>query len=201
MDYQEQILAFLQKPENLPVAMEVAKHVESLRTYLHRAFWKDIILEFKTRLAGSPTAERWVVLAPDTEFDRTYKNIRIHVKSIPDYFKETHLTLCLMQATPPAYRLAYGLCWSLKERPVPGSALFKTLIDLSNQAGLSEKNQNPWWPVVSNLDIYPRSDEFMLQYGLQPAEFIDGLADKVWDYFTTIEPTLYQLNQELFQGE
>ncbi len=198
MDSQEQILTFLQKPENLAVALEVAKHVEALRPHLHQAFWKDMHQALKTRLEKPAFADRWVVDSWGN-FDQSWRNLRIRVKFLPEAFKGSFLSVCFMQGAPTNYQLYYGLYWERKDRPDPDSAAFRTL--LSKSAGFSKENKSLWWPTCRDLDIFPRKDEFMRQYGLQPKEFVDGLVEQTWAYFIDIEPTLYQLNQELFEGK
>lgn len=200
MNYQEKILEFLQQPENLPVALEVVRHVDALRPHLHRAFWTEIGAALNQRLSESPCADRWVI---DNEgsFDQTYRNVKIRIKSLPATFKGSHLVVGLMQERAPSYAMLYGLLWAVKDRPAPEIEAFHTLLHISKEAGFSEKDSNSWWPRYHYLNLLPRSDEFILDYGLQPTVFIDELADKIWDYFIKLEPALYQLNQEVFQGQ
>ena len=72
MDYQDHIIEFLRKPENLPIALEVVKHTDALRIHLHKAFWPDIYTALKARLEVLPISDRWVVSKP-LAFDRDYK--------------------------------------------------------------------------------------------------------------------------------
>ena len=200
MDYQEQILNFLQQPENLPVALEVARQVEALRPHMHRLFWDDISHAINTRLSQSSFPDRWAISSAG-DFDRPYRNLTIRSRIVPDSFKGSILVVGLIQHRPPSYQLQYGLLWSPKDRPAPDCPTFRKLMDLSQKAGAPEKNQDFWWPANNLVNIFLRSDEFMLQYGLNRQEFIDNLADKIWSYFTTLELTLYEFNQELFQGQ
>ena len=200
MDHQNQILDFLQKPENLPVALEVATHVEALRLRLHKTFWQDITQALKTRIEISSYSDRWIIFS-EGQYDNAWKNIQVQIKSKPEGFTGSILVVALMQNRPNSkYQLNYGLLWTPKDRQPPDLESYKALMVYSKQAGFIDKEQNSWWPVNHYLDIYLRSDEFMLSYGLQSDEFIDGLAEKVWDYFTGLEPSLFQLNQELFQA-
>jgi hypothetical protein len=200
MEYQDQILEFLKKPENLSIALEVMKHLEEMRPYLHQAFWKDIQKGFEARLENSTFADRWII---DTwgNFEGAYCNLRIRIKSIPDTFKGTCLSVGLMQGNQKDYQLHYGLIWDGKDgRLAPNSAAYQTLMMLSKTAGFYEKDQNQWWPACRYLGIFLRSYEFMQRYGIQPTEFIGGLVEKIWDYFVMLEPSLYELNQEIFGG-
>ena len=200
MDYQGQILAFLEKPENLPIALEVAKHVEALRPRLHKTFWTAMDQALIAKLQGSKFENRWMIYSNPRSFDQADKNLRIHIKFIPDAFKGPHLTVCLQQGLSiDHYGLIYGLAWGRQERSVPDNGTFRHLVELSKPFGFPEKNQNRWWPIFRNLNIAPRSDEFMLQYGLDPAGFIEEITLKIWTYFIKIEPHLYQLNQDLFE--
>ena len=189
MDYKEPILDFLQQPENLPLAIEVSKQVEALRLYNHQVFWQDIYQALKKRLEFSDFADRWTISGGNVDrYDEAWRNLQIR-------FGERHnLAVCLMQGNPAMkYQLYYGLCWD-SERAAPVSNTFQTLIDKSKSAGVSNEKQSGWWPLVNYMNMFPRSDEFILQYS--PA-FINELADRVWDYFLAVEPTLFQLNQEL----
>jgi hypothetical protein len=198
MDYQAQILEFLQKPENLAVALEVAKNIEALRSNLHNAFWKDMYKTLQSRLDKSTFADRWMIFS-ERNFDEAYKSIEIKVKSLPSSFKGTYLEVCLEQGTPATnYSLYYGLVWALEERSAPDSETFRTLLKISKNLGVSNENQNSWWPMKSFLNTYPRTDEFLLKYS---SGLIEDLAERIWNYFTTLEPTLFMLNQELFEGK
>jgi hypothetical protein len=194
---QEPFIEFLQKPENLPVALEVAQHVEALRLHFHQVFWQDIQRELNTRLGNSTFKDLWTIISEGESFDETYRNLKIQVKSIPVSFKDSHLTVCLLQDRAPDYRLQYGLLWANNMRSAPNSNTFQTLLEMSKSKGILAGDQNSWAPALSLLDIYPRSNEFILQYN---PKFIKELAENIWGYFTFIEPTLYQLNQELFKS-
>lgn len=98
----------------MPVALEVAKHIEALRLQLHQDFWKDLHQTLKTRLEESSVADRWIITTW-RNYDEAYRHVGIQVKSVPD-FKGSLLSVVFMQESPANYQLRYGLCWS-KDRP------------------------------------------------------------------------------------
>ena len=173
----------------------MAKDIKSLRLHLHKEFWKDMSQALQIRLDKSAFADRWTIFSDGDRYDEDLRNIKIQVKSLPESFKGSYLTVCLFQDYPPAYQLQYGLLWAIKERSAPDSATFRTLLEKSRIAGVYETKQNSWAPTLNFLNIFPQSDEFILNYS---PEFIEKLTANVWDYFATLEPMLFQLNQELF---
>jgi hypothetical protein len=197
MGYQEEIFEFLQKPENLLVALEVAKHVEALRPHFHQAFWKDMEQALRVRLEISASADRWTI-STSGNFDEAWRNLAIRVQYLPPTFKGSSLQILYMQEAPPNYKLRYGLAWS-KNRPLPNSEAFQKLLELSRSTGVPTPTRDVWWPAFCSLNISLRSDEFIQQYGVQSEKFVGELVERIWSYFTALEPTLYQVNQELIQ--
>ena len=197
MDYQKQIVEFLSKPENLSIAVEVSKNMEALRKKFHKSFWEDITEALKIWIKDSNYSDRWFVECED-EYDLDYKSCMISIKNIPKNYEGLYLSLSLTQDPQRyKYRLHYGLVWNKECKTTPISNFYKQIINKSNEAGFPASKGNIWWPTLSFLDIYLRSDEFLLQYGLGKAEFLNGLSERIWAYFEVIEPELYQFNKEL----
>jgi hypothetical protein len=198
MDQQKPIFEFLSKPENLTIALEVAKYADTLRKRLHESFWEEITRALQTRMGASSFTDRWLVSTLG-DFDKAYASRNIYLKTIPETFTGSTLSVCLMQSAPSGkYRLYYGLVWS-KTRSAPLSDSYSKLLQRSRENGFSEKGQVPWWPACTYLEIYPGTDEFTLEYGVNRAEFIDRLAERVWAYFVNIEAELYQFNQDMLR--
>lgn len=194
------ILNFLEQPENLPLALEVARQVQNLRPHMQRAFWDEFLLALQTQLSQSLNKDRWEI-SKQGGFESPYTNIKIQAKPIPTSFSGSYLVVSLMQEPPPDYRLRYGLLWARKDRPAPDSDTFRNLLTHSQIFGFSNLNQDPWWPAYQEMNICLRSDEFILAFGTQRKEFIERQVEKIWKYFSALEQTLHELNQELFQGK
>jgi hypothetical protein len=198
MNSHEQIVEFLLKPENLPVALEVTQQVQNLRRHTHETLWKEVQTALTDRLAASQLSGRWIITSQNN-FDVAYKCIEIKLRSVPASSKVNYLEACLEQGTPAEnYQLYYGLVWALEEGSVPPGTAFRTLLEKSKSLGVSDDNRNSWWTMKCFLNVFPRSDEFLMKYN---PVFIEELAEQVWGYFERVEPDLYQLNQELFQGK
>jgi hypothetical protein len=74
------------------------------------------------------------------------------------------------------------------------------LIQLSENAGYPGEYQGTWWATQLELGTNLISDEFVLHYGLNRVGFTNDLVKKIWEYFKSIEPDLFQLNNELIHG-
>jgi hypothetical protein len=200
MDYQKQIIDFLCKPENLPIALEVSRNMESLRRYFHKSFWEDITKALQTRLKASRFVDRWNVVFEE-DFDQDYAGCLICKKNIPENFKGTYLSLHLQQDSKKAgYQLRYGLVWNKEHKVPPKVSVYKKVLQKSIDAGVPESFGNIWWSTLFDLDLYPRSDDFAILYGLSRTDFIKDLSERIWAYFESIEPELYQLNKELMRA-
>ena len=198
MDYQEQILAFLQQPGNLLVALEVVEHLEALRLRFYQSFWKEVDQALETYLEKSDSRDRWVFYGGGTKFDQNYRTSGIYIKSRPEAFQGSYLSV--LRKRPRRINTDCSMAYAgLKTGQLQTARFFKSLMAESRSAGVPTPKQFVWWPAINYLDIYLRSDDFLRQYGLQRAEFSEGIARRVWDYFTALERTLYDLNQELFR--
>ena len=74
------------------------------------------------------------------------------------------------------------------------------MIQQSENAGFPGEYQGTWWATELDLGISLTSDELVLQYGLNRAGYIKDLIERIWAYFESIEPDLFQINNELIHG-
>ena len=107
------VTAFLCQPQNLEVALEVARQVEKLRAGLHKSFWPAIENALISRLEGSPYALRWFISKPDS-YKKKFTNCAFRPRFKPEGCTVPALCTCFMQNTEESgYLLNYGLVWSL----------------------------------------------------------------------------------------
>lgn len=195
MDSQNQIVEFLAKPENLPITLEIAKHIEDVRINLQNSFWLEITKALESRLKDSEISKRWEVkFEEDTKND--YKGCTFYIKNRPKDDRSSYLSLTLEQY-PQKYnnRLMYGLSWNKEHKSNPRSPIINSLLQKSAGAGVSEVEGNSSYLVYLYLDVYTRSDDFALNYGFDKVGFVKDLSDNIWSYFELIEPDLFKFNK------
>ena len=199
MDYQEQILSFLKKTENLSVALEVIDLSEKLQESLYQDFQQEVGEALGTRLRESAFADRWGIFNEFKEKpkDEIFRSFIIAVKPLPDPYNHHKLAVGLM---PNPTNLLYGLLWHVQCRQNPNSEAFRALLESSRKwAGFPENKKDEWWPSYGYFRTYSQKDGLIREYGLNP-EFVEELVKQIWDYFTCIEPELYKINQALLNG-
>jgi hypothetical protein len=196
------VSTFLCQPENIAVALEVARQVEKLRDQLHRSFWPAVEKALKARLESSPHAQRWFIAKPGS-YKKNFTNCKFEPRFKPEGRSVSGLFVCFMQGTQDAgFPLNYGIVWSPNVPKGPhGSESYSRMIRISGERGFQNKYANEWWPACQYLDFSIKSDEFLLQYASNPVKFIESIADLIWDYFTVLETDLFAYNQELILGK
>jgi len=112
MNYEEAVLDFLSKEENLPIALEVSDRIEQLKIRLHEEFWFTFRNALQDALAKSQRANDWQVRMTDRDgLLKDYAKCWL----VPRSFRQgqRYLRLALEQgARSLDYPLYYGVHWN-----------------------------------------------------------------------------------------
>ena len=110
MNYEDAVLDFLSKEENLLIALEVSERIEQLKIRLQEEFW----ITFRSALQDTLTQSRW---SNEWEVRMIGALLQDHAKCdlVPRSVRQgqRHLRLALQQEPRRSdYHLYYGVCWN-----------------------------------------------------------------------------------------
>jgi hypothetical protein len=207
MNHKQKIVEFLVKPENLPVTLEVANHIEEVRQMLNQSFWTDFKRALQTNLNQSSLRNRWVV-GFDGDYGADGIFCWIQNKHLAENFTCYNLFLGIEEWSKGGYSVGYGMAWNKEIKNETDKKVIQRSYRLESYKRLLQKSDNvedpaeenlPYWPRYYLLDLDFRGDDFALEYGLDRSGYVRDLANKIWVYFKTIEPELYRFNQEMMR--
>jgi hypothetical protein len=177
-DFRNEAVQFLSKPENLPVALEVADLIEDVKDRLMLQFWHQL----KDKLSGRESEFPGWSLRLD---DAVLLNGRWQgLDWLPPIVSAGHpyLKLRVEKGTDNVYQ---GVSWK-EEMKTPLDKLAERVRDLARIRELLPKGSNPWW-VGSNYNrrgLRENSTWLRIQDGSFAMEVADEfveLADKLKD--------------------
>lgn len=198
MSYEDQLIKYLAQPENLPVALEIAEHVQKLKDDLHRRFWSLFAELVNPRLAQSGVAESWQYIpVPPTKVKTEWITSCLSPrkskgKGIP------MLQIAFGQATRNKhYSFFHGVEWSND----PSGYTYPPLDDL--KAKLMELRLiivEPLWPGWNYHRYAAESEAFMLKFYSQPEVVTAEIVDDYWKLFLELRSLCEAINGEV-KGE
>jgi hypothetical protein len=196
MDYERAAAEFLARPENLPIALEVAKRIEQTKNYLQIRFWHMYRDEMEHRLYTAKHSQQWQV-----SLERQERLLDPYAKCllVPAKVRQGAVYLRVtLEAQHPRneYNFIYGLCWSTQYgatlNPIMAEEMVKVLKTISFAV-----NPSDWWLTYVSVGQRLREDTFLVRFTSEPEEAVNEIADIVWSFFGQIREPLEALNESL----
>jgi hypothetical protein len=188
MGYEERVLDFLAKPENLPLAFEISEYVSILIEKTHLQFYELFSDEMQSRLSGSDFNEDWKFSHPNQDrWAKSWEKFSIQPRRTRKK-DEYYLIISMEQGRPDNdFILSAGVHWRPVEPKFPVRIPQGLLVKLKT-LGLSRSNN--FYPGFQYLPDPIRSQEFVLKFHRFPEEVVGNLADQLWEIFETLHSDL-----------
>jgi hypothetical protein len=197
MIYEQAVIDFLAQPENLPVALEIARRVEKTKDVLQIQFWHMFRDDIQRRLQEADLTENWkVLLTPDNALLNQYAYF--HIRYELGEPKPLYLDVTV-EAGPPKWNclLTFGLRWSQNQPVAPNQPALTELVQVMTDSGLA-LNSNQWWLMYVYMEHRLRDDTFLVRFASDPARTVEEIGSVVWSLFQIVSKPLAVVNQELF---
>lgn len=158
MNEQQAALDFFSQPENLPLALITAEHIDDIRQRLNNEFWESL----------SERLESWITeqgLPWDSAIteDRNNDECMVGLHAKPQAEQRVFLIPFMeQQFLGGDYRMFFGLMWNTApdaaQKNLPEVAALRSLL---TDAGLSESDSFLAWQW---LPWHPRRRDFLMQF-------------------------------------
>jgi hypothetical protein len=196
MPYDDAIVEFLSKPENISIALEISEYVERLKSYLLEKFWYRYADRLKYRLSQSNYKDRW-------EVTENYRGgiiksyTRCSISPIDANILNMNLLMVCLEHTnsAQAYKFTSGIRWT-KEASATGNPL---LAEIAPKLRAYHLDEYDWWPGHRFLNFQGYGKDFLVMIGTSPDDFVNGVVNEIWDFFVELEPDLSATNKKLIQ--
>ena len=184
MSYEEDVLNFLAKQENLHIAFEVADYVQKLKEDTQRKFWSAFSNQMRVRIENSDFREKW-------KFDPyPMSKLKANGKGcwlIPKAVNKSVPRLVFQQSShTDEYRLLFGLFWDYR-----GDFSHPVMLEMKQmliQRNLTKENE--WW-FGWNWYKYRAQGEVLIAKMHQDLEnTIDEVVDDFWQFFLEFQPLI-----------
>lgn len=160
------VLDFFTRPENLPLAMVAAEHLDELRRELNNAFWQDMGSRLDALLAehglpwrSNPTEDR--------NLDDCLVGVHLQPASDARIFLRPFME---QQFSGDSYRIYFGLIWSSAPDGAQNNLPQVTeLAQTMESAGFRKGDDIFAWLW---LPWHPRSRAFLTSFGMQREAFM-----------------------------
>ncbi len=185
MPNEEQVvLDFFSLPENLPLALIAAEHLDGIRLRLNNEFWTTMRAQIDRLLEQHALA--WDSnLTEDRNNDQCLVGLHMQPHSEQGIFLRPFME---QQFMGDSYRIYHGLMWSTAPNPAQKTlASVETLRKTLHQAGFKESDSFLAWQW---LPWHPRRKEFLVRF----ANHRDNLMEEAEDIWTRL---LLTYNEEL----
>lgn len=193
MSYEQEVMQFLSRPENLPIALEVAVYVEQIKSALHEKFWNELAINLRQRLNTSAFQEHWRVDAPE-DVTKPYAKCVFHPKGPT---APSPIRIGIEQNTRQGnYALYYGMHWA-HQKPAKADQIEAVEIlrqELLAQGFVKESN---WWLGWQWLNVQVYSAPVLQGMSADSAAFVDTFAEKIWETFLQFRPLAEEVNAKL----
>lgn len=161
------VLDFFSRPENLPLAMIAAEHLDQLRRELNNAFWQEMGARLDTLLSENELPWRSSA-TEDRNVDDCLVGIHLQPASEGCIFLRPFME---QQFSGDSYRVYFGLIWSTA--PDAAHKALPQVIELANalaKAGFREGDDIFSWQW---LPWHPRSRAFLTNFGMRRDAFME----------------------------
>jgi hypothetical protein len=197
MSFEDAVLDYLAKPENLPLAMEVAEYVQILRNKLHEKFWRMYSFQMKERLLASDHGETWEFIPfPLNRLKTDFEGSSIRPKQESE-IKTSVLQVQIIQGNrQDQYRLVRGIRWTGAVGDFDHPTLRQLKVDLINH----NLTYDQWhWVGAAGHQYRPQGVDLMVKMHNEPDEAISEVADEIWELFQDTRLQMEEINQAYAQ--
>ena len=195
MNYEDAVLEFLAREENLLIAVEISERLEQLKVKLHKEFWFGLHSTLQEKLAQSEQSSKWEVwLTEEEELLDNWAGCGIEPISTTEV--QRYLSVMLQQgARGSGYPLYYGIVWNTPLKTELNIEEVTALADELKEEGFKPGGQ--WWIGLKYLNYYPTRIEFLLQMATSKDDFVKEIAHTVWKLFEDKRPLIEAANRAL----
>jgi hypothetical protein len=166
MNEEQAVLDFFAKPENLPLALIAAEHLDTVRRDLNNAFWLSMEAGLHALLAKHTLP--WTCSLTE---DRNAKNCLVGLSLQPTSNSRVFLRPFMeQQFTGDEYRIYHGLMWN--ETPDAAQKILPAVTALGEtlqQAGFRQGDNFLAWQW---LPWHPRRRDFLTNFGMHRETFM-----------------------------
>ena len=194
MNYEDAVLDFLSKEENLLIALEVSERIEQLKIRLHEEFW----FTFRSALQDTLTQSRWsneweVRMTVREALLKDYASCLLVPRSIQR--DQRYLRFGLQQGTRSQdYPLSYGIVWN---KALGTELNIKEVDVLADKLRKEGFRSDSWWIGYKYLNYYPPRKEFLLRMAANRDEFIQEMIELLRALFEGKYPLIEGANAAL----
>jgi hypothetical protein len=184
------ICDFLTQTDNLPVALEVAEYIVTLKKDLHIKFWKAYNNAMVNRLMEFNSAWKYL---PLKKYRKDWEKSFI-VPVLPTNSPVPGLSVVFGQGTQEyTYRFFWGVRWT---KP---PANFDHLSLTTLQSKLVGKRisivEGPWWIRWGYYKFGPQDVHFLHLMQNDPDKLVGEISGDVWDLFLEVKALLEEINK------
>ncbi len=167
MNEQQAVLEFFNAPENLPLGLVLAEHLDSIRGQINTQFWQGLYQRMDILL--QERALPWHVLTTeDRNVEDSLVGLYCAVKSDQEIYLRPMME---QQYLGNKWRIYFGLMWSTTPSPqqlaLPAVTALK---DALLQAGFKNNETLLGWQWTH---FHPRGRDFLLRYAQHPDALLD----------------------------
>lgn len=192
MSYKDEILAFLGKPENLEIALEVSDYMTEFREKAHKQFWVMFTQNFQERLVKSNYHGKWRFQPLPSDKYSTQLGKCYLIPNQAGKMDKPLLKFAIGQGNRPNfYQLYRGVCW-IGEAPKQPDHYLIELQNLLKEKGLTQTDSN--WPGYDVTPYHVQSNNFIMQFKQNPEKKINQIANDFWSLFEDLRPLLEEIN-------
>ena len=195
MSYEDKILDFLAKSENLPIAFQIAEYVQKLKETTHQRFWPMFSEFMSERLGASTYGEDWSFVPPPPErWEKSYENCYLRPTQ-SQYPNQPVLNVAIQQGSPNNnFRLLMGVIWTPEPPKESVSKSFEVLVERLIE--MNRTHSSDKWPGWNWLHHRARGEQFVMKMHNEPEGLMDELSEMYWDFFLAIHPFINDVMQK-----
>lgn len=185
------VLDFFSRPENVPLALVAAEHIDGIRLKLNNEFWTTMRDSVDALI--SKQAPDWVSFLTE---DRNNEECLVGMYVQPSQAQEVFLRPFMeQQFQGDAYRIYHGLMWSTTpsavQKNLPGVIALR---DSLQSAGFKEGDSFLAWQW---LPWRPRQRDFLMRFATQRETLLQE-AETIWSrLLVDYQELIRQANLEL----
>ncbi|HIP73425.1 MAG TPA: hypothetical protein EYH05_18765 [Anaerolineae bacterium] len=195
--FNDPILDFIARPENLELALEVSDYVKEIKKKYHKLFWQQAYQELNERIKNNAYDSSWIVTpVSENKLFSTYTGCSIRTHASLNHSNHSWLRASLSQANKNSqFRLYYGFQWTEKAKEkISGLDIIRTMADELAKAGFKDDS---WWLGWKWLSYHIYSKTFLVRMSQNPSLLVKEVIDPFWSEFEKRRVQIETVNQAL----
>ncbi len=190
MNYEQEIIQFLSKPENLSLVFEIADKVYQVRKKLHNEFWDFVINDLESKLRDSQFNKDWE-LEKSPDLCSSWSGVWFKPKyNVSDY----HVFPRIEQWAASDLNIFYGLHQKNKNVTIIAQHV-QEIIKILRKQGFVK--QSDVWPAYRFMDIHPWTNDFFLRFAKGDRSQAKIVIDLFWDFFSKHALEIKEVNDSM----